>query len=250
MTRHTIARVFSVPFLGMILPSMDSLQSVVKPYLIAYNVVSWLLWAKIAIDLAFVRWLSADARTRAFPHIATQVKVAMTLALAEIAHAAFKFVRSDPATTAMQVLSRLHVIYIVWNLVEETHSYRSSYVVCIAWTLSEIVRYLFYFVQLLTPKVPEALKWLRYSAFIILYPMGILGEMLCMMQALKPFGNDEALQHWPVPMPNKLNFEVSLKFIYQLVLVIYVPGGVHMYTHMLRQRKRALGKTAAKPHFS
>eukprot|EP01053_Blabericola_migrator_P002648 Blabericola_migrator_1__2647@NODE_1750_length_3862_cov_96_765481_g1127_i0_p3_GENE_NODE_1750_length_3862_cov_96_765481_g1127_i0NODE_1750_length_3862_cov_96_765481_g1127_i0_p3_ORF_typecomplete_len172_score20_55PTPLA/PF04387_14/1_9e49Monooxygenase_B/PF04744_12/0_049_NODE_1750_length_3862_cov_96_765481_g1127_i0145660 len=168
----------------------------------------------------------------------------MTMALAEVFHAAARFVKSDPITTTMQVLSRLHVVYIIWGLVEESHAYKSTYVVCAAWALSEMIRYPFYLLQLVSKDVPMAVKWMRYSAFLVLYPIGIAGEMICMGKALRVFGAHVEFQRWPTPMPNRMNFEMSLKFVYQVVLLGYVPGGYHMYTHMMVQRKRALDKVS------
>eukprot|EP01056_Protomagalhaensia_sp_Gyna25_P003281 Protomagalhaensia_sp_Gyna_25__3280@NODE_297_length_4017_cov_72_141780_g229_i0_p2_GENE_NODE_297_length_4017_cov_72_141780_g229_i0NODE_297_length_4017_cov_72_141780_g229_i0_p2_ORF_typecomplete_len229_score22_89PTPLA/PF04387_14/1e02PTPLA/PF04387_14/6_5e52_NODE_297_length_4017_cov_72_141780_g229_i0151837 len=223
----------------MLIPVMVSPQ-LVRYYLIAYNAISWLLWIRISLDLIHASITTRQGRAARFPLIGGQVKFAMTLALAEIAHAAFRIVKSDPFTTTVQVLSRLHLVYIVWQLVEETHGYASTYAVCAAWSLAEIIRYLYYVLQLVSPEVPFAMKWLRYSAFMVLYPVGIVGEMVCMFMALKPLAQ---FAKWPTPMPNMLNFEVSLKFVYQLVLCLYLPGGVHMYTHMLKQRKRMLYKT-------
>ena len=41
-----------------------------------------------------------------------------------------------------------------------------------AWTLAEIIRYSFYFMGLIGKNIP-VLTWLRYTMFIVLYPLGI-----------------------------------------------------------------------------
>ena len=62
-----------------------------------------------------------------------------------------------------------------------------------AWGLVEVPRYLFYAINLYTEvcrnfqwtlryncgihQVPYPLKWLRYSLFYVLYPMGITGAL-------------------------------------------------------------------------
>jgi very-long-chain (3R)-3-hydroxyacyl-CoA dehydratase len=38
------------------------------------------------------------------------------------------------------------------------------------WAVSEVIRYPYYLAAV-TKKPPQLLEWLRYSAFIILYPM-------------------------------------------------------------------------------
>lgn len=95
-------------------------------------------------------------------------------------------------------------------------------------------------------KVPKVVKYLRYSGFLVLYPIGILGECLCMWQAVQLFNKSEHFKHWPYPMPNRANFELSLKTFYMVMLLAYIPGGAHMYTHMLTQRKKALSRKNTK----
>src|SRR3546814_657963 len=51
-----------------------------------------------------------------------------------------------------------------------------------SWVAVEVPRYLFYAFQLFDA-VPAALKWYRYSAFYILYPTGITGELVSMLVA-------------------------------------------------------------------
>lgn len=46
--------------------------------------------------------------------------------------------------------------------------------------------------------------------------------------------------HYPYPMPNVLNFEANLYFIYIAVLLAYIPGSFLLYNHMLQQRKKNL----------
>ncbi len=42
-----------------------------------------------------------------------------------------------------------------------------------AWTVTELVRYSFYTFQAASWAAPYALVWLRYSLFIVLYPIGV-----------------------------------------------------------------------------
>lgn len=55
-------------------------------------------------------------------------------------------------------------------------------VVVHSWIAVEVPRYLFYAFQLFDA-VPAPLKWYRYSAFYILYPTGITGELVSMIVA-------------------------------------------------------------------
>jgi len=42
-------------------------------------------------------------------------------------------------------------------------------------------------------------------------------------------------------MPNKLNFGFDYYYMSIVALLAYIPGSPGMYTHMIRQRKKALG---------
>lgn len=51
-------------------------------------------------------------------------------------------------------------------------------VLMFAWSASEVIRYPYYLAATIH-KYPAALEWLRYSAFILLYPMYVLGWVTC-----------------------------------------------------------------------
>ena len=52
------------------------------------------------------------------------------------------------------------------------------------WSLIEVPRYLFYLLKLLEVKIPTWLLFLRYNLFFVLYPAGISGEILTIINAL------------------------------------------------------------------
>lgn len=64
---------------------------------------------------------------------------------------------------------------------------------------------------------------------------------MAMAQGVQVFKKSPEFQHWPTPMPNRMNFEISLSVVYSVVMCLYIPGSIHMYRHMLVQRKKALG---------
>lgn len=57
-----------------------------------------------------------------------------------------------------------------------------------AWSLTEVVRYLFYALSLLNVSAPF-LNWLRYSTFIPLYPLGAGSEAYISYLTLPPLAN-------------------------------------------------------------
>ena len=107
-------------------------------------------------------------------------------------------------------------------------------VVLVAWTLSETIRYPYYLTNLLNAKVP-LLTWLRYSAFIILYPVGGLGEALLTGLVL--------WHHPPFPTPPNLAtlflFTCPVSSAYWMFSTL----GIKLYRHMLAQRRKMLYKS-------
>lgn len=108
----------------------------------------------------------------------------------------------------MQVASRLFLMWAVcWPFPENNSSaWYSSMLV--AWSLTEVMRYS-YFALKQVEAVPGWLHWLRYSAFLVLYPVGISSEVAMTLQAL--FGNAKYLAPW---YPYALG----------AVLLSYIPG--------------------------
>ncbi|GJD08846.1 Very-long-chain (3R)-3-hydroxyacyl-CoA dehydratase 2 [Galdieria sulphuraria] len=110
------------------------------------------------------------------------------------------------------------------------HSFGNS------WSLAEIPRYLHYALSLTGGRTTVA-TWLRYSVFLILYPLGAGSEMLLLYKAM-PYIRDRGI--WSLKLPNKLNFAFDFYKVCWVLLFLYLPGLPFMYVHMLRQRKKYL----------
>ncbi|KAB0390680.1 hypothetical protein E2I00_007924 [Balaenoptera physalus] len=89
----------------------------------------------------------------------------------------------------------------------------------IAWTITEIIRYSFYTFSLLN-HLPYLIKWARYTLFIVLYPMGVSGELLTIYAAL-PFVRQSGL--YSISLPNKYNFSFDYYTFLILIMISYIP---------------------------
>jgi very-long-chain (3R)-3-hydroxyacyl-CoA dehydratase len=208
-------------------------------YLLAYNggmVAGWgAIFYKVVAHLA-----GGGQPSTAYPLVQQLLMVFQTGALLEILHAMTKLVRSPVATTVMQVFSR---IVVLWGGLElgskdVTQSYWATQMI-LSWALVEVIRYSFYAINIVST-TPKWLTWIRYSAFLVLYPTGITGELGCLYTAL-PFLKETA--KWSIAMPNAYNFSFSYySFVWFLLAVVYPPGSYIMFTHMLGQRSKILAK--------
>ncbi|KAH0504436.1 Very-long-chain (3R)-3-hydroxyacyl-CoA dehydratase 2 [Microtus ochrogaster] len=121
----------------------------------------------------------------------------------------------------------------------EVQSEDSVLLFVIAWTITEIIRYSFYTFSLLN-HLPYIIKWARYTFFIVLYPMGVSGELLTIYAAL-PFVRQAGL--YSISLPNKYNFSFDYYAFLILVMISYIPLFPQLYFHMLHQRRKVLSRT-------
>lgn len=155
------------------------MKPILKYYLLAYN------------GIAFLAWLAYGITYLAKSDLALPLLIiAQGLAILEVVHAATGLVRSPIGSTAAQVASRLLVVVLLLLFIsdeEQYFHYIGLLVVTVAWTITELVRYSFYFLGLLG-REPRWLLWMRYTFFIVLYPLGVTGEWLIILSPLIAYG--------------------------------------------------------------
>lgn len=96
----------------------------------------------------------------------------------------------------------------------------------LAWSVTEVVRYLFFALSLGTGSEPSPLRWMRYSGFFVLYPVGISSELVELFTAYKAAAAEG----------NTVRVVVALA-----TMATYVPGSPLLYMHMIKQRRKVLG---------
>ncbi|EFN57865.1 hypothetical protein CHLNCDRAFT_143333 [Chlorella variabilis] len=213
-------------------------MGVKSAYLFLYNTALCAAWAYVLVLTTRhsktkgsnqERWDSIDTVWQA---VEVPLKVAQTAAVMEVVHSAVGLVRSPVLITATQVASRLFVLWGVVDLVPEAHrrplvlaQWGQTYLelsllsLLVAWCCSEIIRYSFFAFKELGMQ-PYVLLWLRYTAFIVLYPLGVSSEL--------------------AEMPNKFNFAFDYYWACWLVVLLYLPGFPQLYFYMLAQRRKVL----------
>lgn len=60
----------------------------------------------------------------------------------------------------------------------------------------------------------------RYTTFIILYPIGVTGELLCIYAAQKEVGETKI---FTIEMPNAVNFIFDYQKFLWILMFLYVP---------------------------
>uniref|UniRef100_A0A2K5PR47 Very-long-chain (3R)-3-hydroxyacyl-CoA dehydratase n=1 Tax=Cebus imitator TaxID=2715852 RepID=A0A2K5PR47_CEBIM len=202
-------------------------------YLVIYNVVMTAGWLVIAVGLVRA-YLAKGSYHSLYYSIEKPLKFFQTGALLEVG-----IVPSSVVLTSFQVMSRVFLIWAVTHSVKEVQTEDSVLLFVIAWTITEIIRYSFYTFSLLN-HLPYLIKWARYTLFIVLYPMGVSGELLTIYAAL-PFVRQAGL--YSISLPNKYNFSFDYYAFLILIMISYIPIFPQLYFHMIHQRRKVLSHT-------
>ncbi|KAF2629462.1 PTPLA-domain-containing protein [Macroventuria anomochaeta] len=193
-------------------------------YLTFYNLLFAALWASIGIS-------AVDHASRGkyvlFEVVEPRARWVQTLTLVEVVHAAVGIIKSPVSTTAIQVFTRVIQVWMIWyNFPASTAASSAFFILVLAWSIADSIRYL-YLTLNLHGKAPQALVWLRYTMFYPLYPIGIGAEWWLMYKSIGPVGKISPL----------------LPPVFYFLLALYAPGAYTMFTYMVKQRKKTLGKS-------
>lgn len=229
-----------------------------RAYLVAYNAVSALLWSVVlGRTLAVLAGNGLDKGTAlVYPAVGEWTKWTQTLAALEVVHSLLGMlklllhqrkqnkdeekrpeaeltttnktgiVRAPLFTTLMQVSSRFALVWgavHTYPLIAASPAYSSM---LLAWSVTEVVRYLFFALSLGVGVEPYPLRWMRYSGFFVLYPVGIsseLWELFTAAQAASAEGSTARL------------------VVAAATMATYLPGAPMLYGHMIKQRRKVLG---------
>lgn len=148
-------------------------------------------------------------------------------ALTEVVHASKKWVQASPLYCFLQTAARILILFFSYALllasVFKPFPWINEIVLLMltAWCIAEIIRY-GYYVSNLMEKEFIWLTRLRYSAFILLYPLGAACE--CYILYLV-FHHETIL--W-------------IKIFIVVTIILYVLFFPKLYLHLIQQRKKKL----------
>lgn len=207
---------------------MSSKKNTFSPFspLALYNLVSAAGWGYIFYTV--VAWYPRLGQPEFYLKTKDIVTLIQCGAIIEILNSALGIVRSPIVTTAAQVLSRLLVVIGIFQLLPETPATESFvYITLIsAWSITEIVRYSFYFFTLSFKSGPPIiLLLLRYNLFWVLYPTGVASELSLIYSAL--------------PLA-EMEYSVYAKYGLIVSIVAYLPGLPMLFSHMVAQRSKVM----------
>lgn len=189
-------------------------------WLISFNVITLLAWC-IFFGYSLFNGLVINQLSLLL------LTIAQGLAIFEIMNAALGLAGANWLLTTMQVFSRLLIVFLLnwipFETLAQLNYYSGFAVVAIAWSVTEIVRALYYLTEIEKQPV-KAITFLRYTFFIGLYPLGVTGEFMVMY----------SFWEWRQFEFNVIN--IALAAI-ALSYFVFFPK---LYGHMWKQRKKKL----------
>ncbi|KAF1917495.1 tyrosine phosphatase-like protein [Ampelomyces quisqualis] len=192
-----------------------------KLYLTAYNILFASLWASVFINATSN---AHHGKFNLFAATEAQARWIQTASLIEVVHAATGLVKSPVSTTALQVVTRVIQVWMVWfRFPQSTASSHAYLALLLAWSTADTIRYTYLALKMWNT-APQRLLWLRYTMFFPLYPIGIGAESWLLFRAIEPSRKTSA----------------ALPPVFWLCLMLYAPGSWKMYTHMITQRYKTL----------
>ncbi|BAE56199.1 tyrosine phosphatase-like protein [Aspergillus flavus] len=191
-----------------------------RAYLLFYNAISTILWLRILLTV-----LTTHDPASTYTTLEPWTRWTQTLAIAEILHSAAGLTRSPVFTTFTQVFGRSVQVWAINYAFPAITAHSWAYpAMLLAWSAADTVRYSYFVVMLAGIPMPAVLKWLRYSLFFILYPIGISSEWWLMYHAANATSS------------------LAVAGIFYFFLVLYVPGTPMMYKYMVKQRRKTLAR--------
>ncbi|XP_077217555.1 protein-tyrosine phosphatase-like, PTPLA [Tasmannia lanceolata] len=210
-----------------------------KLYLSAYNSLQAFGWA-----LSLSRILSSLATTKsingAYASAGDLICFLQAVSFLEVLHGAIGIVPSGVLIPLMQWGGRTHFVLAILSQIVEVQELPSVFITFFAWSIGEVIRYSQYALNCIGI-CPYWLTYLRYTVFILVYPVGVgFGEIWLMYEAL-PFVKKYNLY---------ANVFDNLPFSYYsfvvALLLCYPFLWLKLYLHLFKQRRSKLRKPQKK----
>jgi len=167
---------------------------------------------------------------RTYEECSLLVVLLQALELMEIVHAALGWVPGRVGPSMMLQMGR-DVVLAAIILCPTTHMDWGTPLLYLTWSFGEIIRFPYYLCSVQQIKSPYFLEYARYSAFLLLMPVGFAAELRCYYAAsLSPLIADFEM------------FEIEgPQLVLVFCLAVYGLGAPILFSSMLRQRRKKLG---------
>jgi hypothetical protein len=178
-----------------------------------FQFFGWALTLNLLLLHFFLKIINADNQGKIFNSTIFLLRFTQCVGVMELIFSYLRISSSSVFTTFLQLMSRL-LVCIVFLSKNDSAATVSFFL--IPWSIADSTRLLYY-----VYKESILLGKLRYNLFLILYPVGCVGEIRLMEQRI-----------------NELNEGDNLYYLIRFVQVVFFFGLIVLYCHLLKQRKK------------
>jgi very-long-chain (3R)-3-hydroxyacyl-CoA dehydratase len=175
-----------------------------------------------------------------YPGFLENLKLIQMLQYLDIVFGVLGVTKTNALLSFLQISGRNFAVFCIF---QHNLDARFASIAIVPWSLAELIRYPYYmFADTgVSSTLESVFKWLRLTAFIVLYPVGVTGECLTLWESLdilvkkRPYSLD---------LPNQYNFAFDIVYAYYSFFVVVPLGMLFIYSSLLKARRRAYGKPA------
>ena len=199
-------------------------------YLFIYNIIQFFGWMFFFIKVS-LGLIKKQSIFEIYDETHCILEYCQYGAFLEIIHSLLGIVKSSIIATSIQILGRIAIVAVLQNF---RSSVSSGYLfLYFAWSIIEMIRYSYYLFSIIKSEkksftIPYILKWCRYSFFILLYPTGVTGEIITLLNAKKD------LEKY------KLGNKYTYGDLVYPIFILYIPSLIFLYRHLFLLRNKAL----------
>lgn len=204
-------------------------------FLFLYNLVQFLGFSWIFFNMTVRLFMfGQDSLYDTFHAISDVMFFCQILAAVEVLNVAFGVVRTGIIPTLLQVFGRNFILFIIFGSLEQMHNKPVVFFVFYLWSSIEIFRYPFYMLGCFNTEW-KTLTWLRHTLWIPLYPLGVLSEVVAVIQSIPIFDKTKLFS---IPLPKAVGTSISFSSVLYIYLVLMFLGFFINFRHLYKQRKR------------
>ncbi|XP_031628864.1 very-long-chain (3R)-3-hydroxyacyl-CoA dehydratase [Contarinia nasturtii] len=210
-------------------------------YLIMYNLYQFIAFFYIVLVLLITAsrdGLSAVSKST-YKTVGAAMRTSQALQYLEFLNALVGYTKGSPLFPFLQVTGRNFVLFAVVHAEDRLQEMPVIFMLFLVWSLVELIRYPYYIIALLKKDI-ALLTWLRYSIWIVLYPLGVFAEGTILLRSLPLF---EETKRFTIEMPNRMNFTFDMvNFMKFYMVCVLLPGLYFVMKHMTKLREKKLKK--------
>jgi len=207
-------------------------------YLFLYNLFQFVGYLYV-VGVLSVRFMKDGPASfhKAFDLVGFALCYCQFVQLLEIVHPILGFTRTSIGMALLQISGRGVILFgLIWSE-ERIQDKPVVFFLFYIWAIADVIRYPFYMLQIYKVNI-YAVTWLRYTAWIILYPAGIACEAVVIFACIPYFVETGK---YSLTLPNALNMTFSFTAIMRIYLLFGLfPAAYSLLQNMRRNRKKVL----------